>query len=148
MSDTSSVRAKARYYAKNKQAVINRSAAWRKANPEAFAKAYKKCLQTDPTRTRRYALKRKYKITLEQYNQTLELQGGACAICLRKPPDVVLVVDHEHKRKDHPEDTGRVRGILCRRCNYWRIGRDRAEHSGLYTRAATYLTSTFNMRAL
>lgn len=58
----------------------------------------------------------KYGITLEQYNEMLEKQLHACAIC--KEPEYQiswgktkrLAVDHCHK-------TGRVRGLLCQRCN-------------------------------
>lgn len=53
----------------------------------------------------------------EDYNAMLELQEDACAIC-REPETLkrddgseqLLAVDHDHK-------TGRVRGLLCARCN-------------------------------
>lgn len=47
-------------------------------------------------------------LTVEKFNAMHAAQGGACACCKRKRPK--LVVDHDHK-------TGRVRGLLCRRCN-------------------------------
>ncbi len=38
-------------------------------------------------------------------------QGGVCAVCLREPtPGISLHVDHDH-------ETGRIRGLLCFRCN-------------------------------
>ena len=64
-------------------------------------------------------LKRKYGITLDQYNVILAAQGGVCKICLgadsREWKDgrkqlAPLCVDHEHK-------SGKVRGLLCNRCN-------------------------------
>src|SRR5712691_2192430 len=58
---------------------------------------------------RRRKLKRKYGISLEDYERLLALQNGACAICRRKS-DRMLCVDHCHK-------TGRVRGLLCHKCN-------------------------------
>lgn len=36
-------------------------------------------------------------------------QLGLCAIC-HKPEDIKLAVDHCH-------DTGKIRGLLCKRCN-------------------------------
>lgn len=56
-------------------------------------------------------LKRKYGITLEQYDMLLSGQRGGCAICGREPrPDISLHLDHDHQ-------TGQLRGILCFRCN-------------------------------
>lgn len=37
-------------------------------------------------------------------------QGGGCAICGREAGSQALDVDHNHT-------TGKVRGLLCRRCN-------------------------------
>jgi translation initiation factor 2 beta subunit (eIF-2beta)/eIF-5 len=58
----------------------------------------------------------RYGITLEQYNELLEKQLHACAIC-KEPESQIswgktkrLAVDHCHK-------TGKVRGLLCQRCN-------------------------------
>jgi uncharacterized CHY-type Zn-finger protein len=57
-------------------------------------------------------LKSRYKrfgITLEGYAIRLENQRGRCAICGRVS-ERRLSVDHDHK-------TGKVRGLLCTRCN-------------------------------
>jgi hypothetical protein len=60
-------------------------------------------------------LKREYGITLNDYYSMLALQGGACRICKRKDSGHItrknLCVDHDHR-------TGRVRGLLCNRCNH------------------------------
>ena len=61
-------------------------------------------------------LKRNYNITLEQYNTMFIFQGGVCAICgcpeITKVKNVIkrLSVDHNHI-------TGKVRGLLCMKCN-------------------------------
>ncbi len=56
-------------------------------------------------------LKRKYGITLNEYNYRLKLQMSRCAICGRKPSKTRrLDVDHSHKTK-------KVRGLLCHKCN-------------------------------
>nr|DAF24803.1 MAG TPA: Recombination endonuclease VII [Crassvirales sp.] len=52
-----------------------------------------------------------YGITEEEFNSMLERQGGKCAICGttdwgRPSPSI----DHDHK-------TGKVRALLCNRCN-------------------------------
>lgn len=60
---------------------------------------------------RRRELKRKFNLTVEQYEDMLAAQGGVCAIC-RKPPNEGkrLAVDHCHK-------TNKVRGLLHGNCN-------------------------------
>lgn len=53
----------------------------------------------------------KYGITPDQYNALLDDQNGVCAICYDKCiTRAWLCVDHDHK-------TGKVRGLLCSRCN-------------------------------
>jgi hypothetical protein len=49
-------------------------------------------------------------ITQEAYDAFFVAQGGVCAICGRPATQIRLLVDHNH-------NTGRVRGLLCYRCN-------------------------------
>jgi Recombination endonuclease VII len=51
-----------------------------------------------------------YKMTLEDYEELLNLQGDGCAIC-EEVPEYDLYVDHDHV-------TGFVRGLLCQDCNF------------------------------
>ncbi|MFN2503529.1 MAG: endonuclease VII domain-containing protein, partial [Acidimicrobiales bacterium] len=51
-------------------------------------------------------LKRKYGLSLEEYDAMLADQGGGCAICQRSADPV----DHDH-------GTGLIRGLLCFTCN-------------------------------
>lgn len=84
-----------------------------------FAKARRVCKDCIYKQTRnRYSdnyrkgnqLKSKYGITLEQYNKMLEQQAGVCKICKKKDEYRELCVDHNH-------NNGKIRGILCNRCN-------------------------------
>ena len=66
---------------------------------------------------RDYRLKRKFDITVEQYNEMFIEQHGVCAICCEPERTETkdgkkqwLAVDHNHK-------TGVVRGLLCSNCN-------------------------------
>lgn len=62
---------------------------------------------------RRTNLKRRYGITVEEFDALLEQQNGGCAVCGEMDHDELgrrLAVDHDH-------DTKRVRGLLCQRCN-------------------------------
>lgn len=56
---------------------------------------------------RRYHLRRRYAIDLEQFDRLFAQQRGLCAICHTDPAEHV---DHDH-------DTGAVRGLLCNTCN-------------------------------
>lgn len=49
-------------------------------------------------------------MTPDEYAARLLAQDGHCAICPATPKTRALHVDHDHK-------TGRVRGLLCFRCN-------------------------------
>lgn len=64
----------------------------------------------DPVAVKRHGLKTKYGLTLEDYEEMLEAQGGGCLICGSKGGERGLAVDHSH-------ETGKVRGLLCLNCN-------------------------------
>lgn len=49
-------------------------------------------------------------ITLDEYEQMLCEQGGLCAICKAEPNGTRLHIDHCHV-------TGKIRGLLCMKCN-------------------------------
>ena len=51
---------------------------------------------------------RRYGLSLEELRAMLARQGNACAIC--RKAGVGLHIDHCHA-------TGKVRGLLCRKCN-------------------------------
>lgn len=55
-------------------------------------------------------LQNKFNITLLEYNEIFERQGGVCAICGKPPGKRMLAVDHCHK-------TEKIRGLLCTSCN-------------------------------
>jgi ribosomal protein L34E len=81
-------------------------------------------------RSRRNHLKSRYGISVEQYNKMLESQDNKCAICGDEcPTGRSLAVDHDH-------DTGRVRGLLCSRCN---IGIGQLKNIANLAKAIEYL---------
>ena len=64
-------------------------------------------------RNRQSAYKRKFGITVDQYDLMFSEQNGKCAICGTTEPgrdDKNFAVDHDHH-------TGKVRGLLCMNCN-------------------------------
>jgi len=69
-------------------------------------------MRGDPARrvrTRRQTLRRKYGLSLEEYDAMRVRQSGCCAICDRRTN--ALYIDHDHQ-------TGDVRGLLCSNCNF------------------------------
>jgi len=92
-----------------------------------------RCRKCDSARQHALRIQKVYGITIEAYNLLLEWQGGVCYIC-RKPSRVRrLAVDHDHK-------TGKVRGLLCRRCNREILGYFANDQIDVFQRAIDYLT--------
>lgn len=59
-------------------------------------------------------IKKKFGITAIQYYMMLDAQGGKCAICGGTDSTSNR---NDRMPVDHCHSTGRVRGILCTRCN-------------------------------
>jgi hypothetical protein len=90
-------------------------------------------------RARRAALKHRYGITPEQYEEMLTRQDGKCAICNSKSPK-----DKRNRNfhVDHCHETGRIRGILCTKCNH-ALGRFGDDIAGV-ERVLKYLRGGLN----
>lgn len=58
----------------------------------------------------RLSLKKRFGMTPDDYMRMLDRQNGVCGICGRTNGQKKLCVDHCHA-------TGRVRGLLCTKCN-------------------------------
>lgn len=121
------------YYGANREREIARSIAYQEAKKEkkmAYDKAYRdshkkermayrkawgernkeKCRRDKKVHSRKYHLKRKYGIDLEEYERMFKAQSGKCLICNKRERKKMLSVDHDHK-------TAKVRGLLCHKCN-------------------------------
>ena len=70
-------------------------------NPEKIKLAYRK-----------NALKKRYKLTIEEYNEMYRKQESKCGICGIHENKLTkkLNIDHDHK-------TGKARELLCQKCN-------------------------------
>jgi hypothetical protein len=93
--------------------------------------------QDNPERARENARRSKFKtygLTPEQYGAMLGQQDGRCAICTQAMAEPHI--DHDH-------NTGRVRGLLCAKCN---LGLGHFEDDAArMARAITYLTGAQTM---
>jgi hypothetical protein len=105
---------------------------WQRANPERVRAARKKAATEHPERAREGHLRRKFGLTIAEYEEMLSSQGGGCAIC-GDEVDGSMHVDHDHV-------TGKVRGLLCVRCNN-ALGQFQ-EDPALLMRALAYLVSS------
>lgn len=112
----------------------NWKASWRERNREHLAAKQRAWNRANALKVKASNL-RKYGLTLEQFAELHELQRGLCAICgllmkLNTNGKQACNVDHCHK-------TGRVRGLLCTRCNM-AIGQF-ADSPDLMLKAIAYL---------
>ena len=87
---------------------------------------------------RRRTLKYEFGITPEQYCAMLQRQNGLCAIC-QNPESVRNGVTNAPRKLavDHDHTTGRVRDLLCQKCNT-ALGKFR-ENPMILERAIAYL---------
>jgi hypothetical protein len=82
---------------------------WRKANPDKVRASVEKYKEQQ----KHTARKRRYGITKEQYEELLIKQESRCAICSTDK----VGRNHTSFHVDHNHDTGKVRGLLCDKCN-------------------------------
>ena len=80
---------------------------------------------------------RKYGLTLEQYHALWERAEGACEMCSTPFPQDPVSFE---VRIDHDHNTGKVRGLLCHRCN---VGLHYIEDEQFVRNAARYLQGDF-----
>ena len=81
----------------SKEKHVNSSALWRKNNKETYKNSI---------------LKRKYGITFTEFKEMFEIQESKCKICQKE-----LELLDKNTHVDHCHFSGKVRGILCSRCN-------------------------------
>ncbi len=88
-----------RYREANREKVQEYKKQWQRRHPEKRRQA-----------RRRAHLKKRFGMSLQQYDAMLAKQKGLCAICGTPPKSGSLRVDHDHA-------DGSVRGLLCNACN-------------------------------
>jgi Recombination endonuclease VII len=119
-----------------------RARRWKRENPDRARAKQREYIASGRKQIwdRQSHLKRKYGITIADYDRMFEAQNGVCAICGQpRPEERTLHVDHDH-------ETGVIRGLLCFRCNN-ALGDFREEYE-LFQRAANYLDRDDELAAL
>lgn len=101
--------------------IVERNRLWRERNRVAFNKKRSEKRRNDPVwreaqnakrrgrDQRHHQLKTHYGITQAHYDAMLAAQGNKCGICGDDPKETLCV--------DHCHSSGKVRGLLCRKCN-------------------------------
>jgi hypothetical protein len=102
------------YYLLNKDRIISRIKETSKT--EEFKEKRKVFNKARKEKNREVYYKKRYGITLMQYNQLLTIQNNTCAICK------IAETEIKHGRNtyfavDHCHISGKVRGLLCYKCN-------------------------------
>ncbi len=119
-----------------------RARRWKRENPDRARAKQREYIDSGQKQIwdRESHLRRKYGITIADYDRMFAAQNGVCAICLEaRPEERTLHVDHDH-------ETGAIRGLLCFRCNN-AIGSLR-ENSLIFEAAANYFDRDDELAAL
>lgn len=87
---------------------------WRIKNPESFRKSQRKYNASEHgiIQRRKRHLEKEFNITIEQYDALVLKQENRCAICGIHQSELAKSFDVDHNHK-----TGKVRGLLCNKCN-------------------------------
>lgn len=84
---------------------------WQRENRGKMSEIRRNWVLNNPTKEKNRRLVYSTGITLEQYEEMLKNQNGVCCICNHISEDGrQLCVDHCH-------NTGKIRGLLCNKCN-------------------------------
>lgn len=105
-----------RYYCKPCNNV--RSTLWQERNREHKNKYQKEWNKKNPEKQRKSYLKSMYGLGWEMYLFLYKKQEGLCKIC--SVPLKLHNTDDDHKETvhiDHCHTTGKIRGLLCNKCN-------------------------------
>lgn len=102
------------YYNLNKEVISKKSKIKYDANPDYYkekTKNFEVSKEKKYSYNKKFKLKQKYNLTIEEYEGMQKQQDYKCKICNRSFTDkVVPYVDHCHK-------SGKIRGLLCITCN-------------------------------
>ena len=89
---------------------------WNSKNPERVKASAKRFRKTD--RFRNSHMKTKFGISLDEWNAKEKAQNGVCAICDQCETHTTKTGRPANRLSiDHCHHTGRVRSLLCTRCN-------------------------------
>lgn len=86
---------------------------WKSKNKEKYDK-YREGYVNNPETKKRAkfnSIKHEYGLSKDEWYKILKSQGNCCALCKESSDELTFY------QVDHCHETGKIRGILCRRCN-------------------------------
>jgi hypothetical protein len=86
-------------------------------NKELYSKRAREWYANNREKRQNKRFKNLYGITLEQYLSMCELQNNKCFICKKKETVCAANKNIKNLSVDHCHSTGKVRGLLCSKCN-------------------------------
>jgi len=94
---------------------------WYAANAEVAKQRQRDARKNNPDQFRGYEYKKRFGITLEEYNKMLADQNNRCKACKTDEPGGKynrFMVDHDHSCCPGRKCCGKcIRGLLCHSCN-------------------------------
>lgn len=100
-----------RFRKNNPESVRASQRRWNAKNKDRVAAYKRRYSQANAAKQRAIDMRRRFGISIEDYDELLIAQVGRCAICGAPPTKrKALAVDHDH-------ETGNLRGLLCSNCN-------------------------------
>lgn len=100
------------YQLKNRERIIE----YRNSRKEISRKLDNKHYARTKDRHRELQMARRYQISIEEYKSLFKNQNNLCAIC-DKPETARMYGVNKYLAVDHCHKTGKVRGLLCKKCN-------------------------------
>ena len=100
-------------------------------------RTYKEDYSINFTKYKRHQVKKKYSMTIEQYNEKLKQQNFKCGIC-GKPIYQGVKNSGDRACLDHDHKTGQVRDFLCSDCNFL-VGHIEKSSARVIVRAMGYM---------
>ena len=86
---------------------------WKKYRKKHYEKYKEEYIDIERT----YRLKKDFNLTPDEYDNMLQKQSGLCAICYQPETSKNKRGNIKKLAVDHNHETGRLRDLLCARCN-------------------------------
>lgn len=103
--------ARARAVYNKSERALKQSTEWRKAHPEKVKLSSHNSFLKHREAYKARRIERVYGLSKEEYLALLKKQNNSCAICKN------LFKAYGEPQVDHNHKTGKVRGLLCNKCN-------------------------------